>query len=382
MNKKIGLFLLIPLLGSALTSCGGSSSSSSEVGPLVLSYGEISTQDTGMIKELPIRSSQTNTDGLYDWVAATRSFVLIVTKKSQCGCWDDFEPIVSKANYEYNLGIRYIYYEDLPINNPFNIYVESEAKMPSICFFNKGVLTKQVLYQYENPIFKEYESFINFLKTNVASLPKRYMISIDDLRDYISEEKDFNLYVARTGCNDCGLMDTFYLNNWAASTYTVNDPLLIFDLFPYHPGRKPTAPKEDAPIEEQQAYEEAMFIYNEKAESYQKIKDEFGLSTKYNPVFGYDTGYVPTFQRRESGFVSDMITTLNDTIDVESKKVTNTYFTSSRVNAMPCLSNVEGRNKFVLEGKEIADYTKANSRIIQYREHFEAFQIFFQTYVK
>lgn len=372
MKKKITLFLSIPTLLFSLASCGDNPGGDSTNEPIVLSYGEICTNYTGFCEELPLRAPENSVDGLYDWVAENRSFVLIVTKKEACGCWEDFEPIVSRANTDYNLGIRYIYMEDLPIDNPFNIYVESKVKMPTICFFNNGVLKKQILYSGDNEAYKDYNAFINLLKKNVI-FPKRYMISMDDLDKYIESNKEFTIYYNRNACPDCTLMDTNYLNPWSSGNFTVNDPLLVFDFQPYYPKR----PKDTDP---QEAWDE----YNEKLKDYNDYKKKYGLSYSedVNPIFGFETGAVPTFQRRKGNEILDMIVTLNDSYNKETLKMDVTYFTRERVNAMPSLLEKE---KYIL-----SDYTfteeqvkdRTTYRNTQYSIQFAAFEQFFKTYVK
>ena len=192
-------------------------------------------------------------------------------------------------------------------------------------------------------------------------MPHVRYISKNILDSYISQNKEFNLYVGRSGCGDCDNINATLLKQWNRTT-TVQDSLYYFD------------------IEEYRGTSE-----------YQTIKDDYGLSQKYNTVLGYDyvdvfngteyktEGAVPTFQHRKGSTIEDMIVLLNDAVDTNTRTFTHTYFTSARVVAMPFLA--ETGNQYVLEGKELTKDEADNWRKSeQLKYHTPMFNLFFDTY--
>ena len=218
------------------------------------------------------------------------------------------------------------------------LYLEA-SDLPSIAVYERGKLKIQSVYlRDDRMMFKSYSKFREFIDNNVI-LPKMYYVEKDILDSYIAQDKEFNLYVARSACGDCNAVTTDVLFEWNQNVETVNDQLYVFDIQIYYP----INPGSGATEEQKAKYEEDLRIY-------QDIKDTYGLSEKNNPTFGYSTGMVPTFQRRKGNTVKDMIVVLNDSVDKENSKV-KSYFTSERVGQMSFLK--DAKIKTILDGMEL-----------------------------
>lgn len=320
--KKSLLFLLIPTLLFTVTGCNKSSSS----GMVFLEYGKVHTSESLFVDEIDY-------DTLTSWIDHKDSFVLAVSNEG-CSCWEGFQPILASFNYKYKLDIKQIPVKELNVEgrDKFGMYTVA-VDSPFLAFFSNGSLVRQAMYGGSKEYSKVFTDasgveLEKFFFAN-AYLPKMYYIERETLDTYISSNKEFNLYVARTGCGDCQTVNETMLRDWNKTTLLVNEPLYIFDLAPYY-----------------------------QTEEYQSIKDTYGLSDAINTDLGYSTGMVPTFQRRKGSQVKDMAVVLNDGV-YEDGRTMKSYFTSERVSKMPFLKDTG--DEYILDGKQLR-----NDQITQY----------------
>ena len=261
----------------------------------------------------------------------------------------------------YNYIIKFLKSKIFIGKDSLGLYLEA-SDLPSIAVYERGKLKIQSVYLRDDKmIFKSYNKFKEFIDGNVF-LPKMYYVEKDVLDSYINQDKEFNLYVARSACGDCNAVTTEVLYDWNQNVETVNDLLYVFDIQEYYPSSTAT--------DEQKAY-------------YQEIKDVYGLSEKNNPSLGYSTGMVPTFQRRKGNTIKDMIVVLNDSVDRESNKI-KSYFASERVGQMPFLK--DAKIKTILDGMELTSEQVSNWRTYKSEfnstYHYPIVKLFFETYVK
>ena len=363
MKKLLGLFALIPTL--ILASCGSNNLDTTKI-----------ALDTGNIYSKSIAYSdfhEMDYDELEACTIDKLSFVLVTFNDRTCGCWRDFIPMFVHFANDYHYQVKLF---DVALfeghNNKFGVY-SVKSQMPGICFFRRGKLIRQIVYgkseENNRKIFKynEYEKtyekfFIPFMLENVY-MPKLYYVDKETLDDMIESKQEFNLYVARTSCGDCGRIEKDYIHGWVDKnkTTTINDCLYIFDI---------------------QSYRSDMTVY-------QEIKDAYGLSNVYNTDFGYDTGYVPTFQRWKDAAIIDMITVLNDSVD-SNLKVTS-YFNQSRISKSPLLKDTG--DKYLFDQKVVTedDVTSMEyegvtytflKQDVQFKWHKPIVEMFFNEYVK
>lgn len=356
MKKLLGLFALVPTL--ILASCGSNNLDSSKI-----------ALDTGNIYSKSITYSdfhEMDYDELEACTIDKLSFVLVTFNDRTCGCWRDFNPLFVRFANEHHYQVKLF---DIGLfeghSNKFGIYSVTNH-MPGICFFRRGKLVRQSVYgknaENNRKMFKEYKVFEQFMLENVY-LPKLYYVDKETLDGKISSNNEFSLYVARTSCGDCGRIEKDYIHTWTDKNKntTLNDYLYIFDI---------------------QSYRSDMTLY-------QQIKDQYGLSTVYNTDFGYDTGYVPTFQRWKNGEIIDMITVLNDSVD-SNLKVTS-YFNQSRISKSPLLKDTG--DEYLFDQKVVTedDVTSMEyegvtytflKQDVQFKWHQPIVELFFNEYVK
>lgn len=346
--KKSLLFLSV-LTAISLASCGGNDVDTSKI---ALDYGYDYKNDIVNIEEVEI--GYTSLTNLID---NKESFVLLIFHNRTCLCWESFNPLAVQFMNKYNL--RFYAFDNalLEGEDNYGIYRGTDV-MPGICFFRRGTLIRQSIYGKidinHRKFFEYYEDLERYMFDNIY-LPKMYYIDFTLLDEKIANNEKINLYIARSGCNDCKAVNRNYLYSWSESKKetTLTNNLYILDIEKYR-----------------------------GTDEYQTIKDKYGLSVAGNPTFGFDTGYIPTFQRIENGQIKDMITVLNDQGDKETGLVTS-YFNESRIANSPMLSSA-GFAK--LDGTTVdVSLIKSWGAIDQqkqYEWHLPAIQLYFDTYVK
>lgn len=354
--KKSLLFLSL-FTALTMASCGGSDIDTSKI---ALDYGYDYKNDIVSLNDFVI-----GYDTLGNKIASYESFVLLVYKTG-CTCWTDFEPSAIKFMNDYNVKFPAINVNALLSEKVrYGIYAV-EDDMPSICFFRRGQLIRQTVSGKlkDNSIFKDYYAFKDFMLENIY-LPHMYYLDEDALDEKIAGNEEFNLYVARSECGDCKLVNKNVLYDWSEKNKeksNMENPLYIFDIQKYR-----------------------------GTDRYQPIKDKYGLSnTEFNPIFGYnhgsDQGMIPTFQRWKNGRITDMITVLNDYLG--ANHTFDSYFTEERVSASPMLSQFG--DQYVLNGIEVEEKYIAHKGDIEYLPkdpsqmifHNPIVELYLSTYVK
>lgn len=303
-------------------------------------------------------------DALATKIINEDSFLLAIYNDT-CTCWTDFAPVLVEYMNRTHVKVEYINVDRFIDRDNYGLYLEKSG-LPALAVFSNGKLSIEATYLKNRDLFKDSKKLEAFINENVY-LPKQFFIDKETLDFYISSNKEFNLYVSRTGCPDCLAADTDVLKLWNRRVDRVSEPLYIFDLKDYYASSYSGSSEEEI-------------------KAYQDIKDLYGLSEKNNPTLGYSTGMVPTFQRRKGNEIKDMIVVLNDS---QNEGIVSSYFTSERIQNMPFLKdssldlNMDGL-KLEKEDEE-QDY-KSYWRIYKsdyYKKyHYPILNLFLDTYVK
>ena len=357
MKKRFTLLFLSTLLASSTMLFSGCSNVPGDT-RIHLDFGEIKANDISNITELP----ELKYNGLVSKITHGDSFLLAIYNEG-CGCWTDFQPVLTEFFNETHTTVEYINVYEFVGKEDLGLYLEI-SDLPSLAVYEKGQLKIQSVYlRDDRMMFKSYTKFKEFIDKNVV-FPKMYYVEKDVLDSNIEENIEFNLYIGRNACGDCNAVTTDVLYDWSKKTEQVSDILYVFDIQKYYPASDAT---------------------DEEKATYQEIKDYYGLSEKNNPIFGYSSGMVPTFQRRKGMEILDMIVVLNDSVDRTNKKVTS-YFTEERVSHMKFLEGAS-LEKTILDGFELTDEQITNWRA-SYRSqfnmayHYPIVREFLKAYVK
>ena len=346
-SKKLTVLASTLMIGFSLISCGNNDNL------IRLDYGNIHSYNIQNLAEIPEQTY----DSLTSAIKNTESFMLMIYNDTAgCGdCWANFQRVLVEFVNEYHVDVMYIGRSQIVDKaDTYGLYLVA-GDLPSIAYFKRGKLVRQTTYistnENDRKIFNSYKSFIEHINKNVI-LPKMYYIDKDVLDKKISNNEEFTIYFARSGCGDCKKVNTGFLHSWVDSLKgSEEENLYVFDLQKYY-----------------------------GTDAYQPLKDGYGLSDVNNPILGYSTGMVPTFQHRKGSEVKDMVVVYNDYFAKDSNTLVS-YFTQERVNAMPFLKGKEG--DFVLDGKTFSDTDKANWRdSVQAEKHNPILQLFFDEYIK
>lgn len=346
--KKSLLFLSL-FTALTMASCGESTDTSK----IALDYGYDYKNDIVVIDELEIGYSS-----LVNMIDNKESFVLLIFHSRTCDCWRHFNPLAVQFMNKYNL--RFYAFDNalLEGENNYGIYRGTDA-MPGICFFRRGTLIRQSIYEKidinHRKFFNDYDALESYMFDNIY-LPKMYYLDKDNLEAKMADTTaEFNLYVAMNGCGDCKRVSYEYIYSWVDNNgaNTLTKPFYVFDIAKYG--------------------------------SDDDIRDFCKLSEQTNPKFGYTYtkhGYVPTFQTWKNGEIIDMITVLNDFANKETDVVTS-YFSAARIANSPMLSRM---NYITYDGTTIStDLINPWGTVKQDEQvkwHMPAVQEFFKTYIK
>lgn len=318
-NKKFLSLLILPLL--LLTSCDKNQKTS-------LIFGDVSTNTTIMINHSELSSK----------ILDDESFIVVTTPLSNCACWSTFKNQVLNQYIEENHILVYeINYENFFAGSTnldtFGINIMGDRQ--TFAIFNQGELVINMPYESDQRMFKELAAFKLFMEEHV-NLPKIYQIdSLEDLNELYAQEEEFIIYYGRSLCGDCAYVDKYLVDY--VSNHQEMDKIYYFD------------------GELIRKYQDGTLINEEE---WQSFKDNYGLSSLNNPIYGYDNGYVPTFYyvdptsgETNGAKVQDGLVYFNDTIIEENGKyvVQNSYFSNERISSLHYLKNYQGEK--VLEGK-------------------------------
>lgn len=262
--------------------------------------------DYGVINSSPIKSTtemdNLNYNELYNKIIDNDSFALAIYN-GDCTCWDDFRPVLVDYTNNTNIKIFIIHVDYLIGENSFGLIVDKSV-MPSIAIFAKGKLHIQKTYFDDRNLFKDFHKLDEFIKENTIA-PKQYYIDKKTLDSKIANNDDFTICFTYSNNYYHRIINKDAIHDWNYEIESTIKPLYIFEINKY---------AEDG--------------------DYQFLKDKYGLSELNNPDFGYQKGFVPTFQNRKGSQILDMIVPLND---FQDNGIVHSYFSKERIKNMPFL---------------------------------------------
>ena len=288
---------------------------------------------------------------LVELVTKKKSFAIVVSpEKASCVCWHDFKLILEDYIVKEHILIYEINYKDFfdVEGNQLNTYgVEIHSSEETFAIFDKGELRCAEVYDANKAMFKQSSVFKSYMDTNIEK-PSMYFVDMDDVDELFNSGKDATIYYARSNCPDCQYVENNFLN-----TYDFKDNILyVVDC-------------ERIGVRE---YENGS-LTPESATKWQQFKNDYGLSYYYDEEseqyvgkehYGFDKGYVPTFQTIKKEADMNYLESIhassvyfNDTVeDVDGDyKVTNSFYSEERKEYLPYLEGVEHQ---VLKGMSLS----------------------------
>lgn len=320
MKKFLAILSLSFLtVGTALlSSCSGG-------GKICIYFGDKNATDVTTIKFTKLE----------EMVNSKENFMIAVQYSDGCACWSsDAHPVLQKYVQDNQVNIYHIKYDELRAHeNTFGIKIITGNV--SFAIFEEGQC-KVNLNTRENPPLKDYELFTSFMKDTI-NLPKFYYVTLDDVKNmYKSSEKSV-IYFSRNSCGDCSYINEHFLKDWNKSHPNYSKKMYVLD-----------CDQKGIRFDDQGEYNEKQWY---------KFKDDYGLSTANNTVYGYGEadggGYVPSFyliqgSQSKTTFLSGAVA-FNDKLakDGDNYKVVNSYYTEERLSSLQYIDD-SVRNKVLV----------------------------------
>ena len=254
-------------------------------------------------------------DLLKEKVDSKQTFLLVVQYSDGCACWShEAKPILEKYIEEKHVIINHIKLEDLDAGGSrFGLTIVTGNV--SFAIFEDGEVKHCVTTQDDNTL-KKYEDFVSYFES-LVNLPRIYYVSLDDVdRMYRAAEKNI-IYFSRSTCGDCGYLDSHYLKEWSKANPNYSKNIYVLD-----------CDQTDIRLDDEGKYNEEQWF---------TFKHDYGMSNKYNTVYGFNGGYVPTFLYIEGSlsgvkYLSGAVA-FNDSVENQNGEyvVVDSYYTEERL---------------------------------------------------
>ncbi len=275
-------------------------------------------------------------DELLSKLESENFLVAVHPEKGSCSCWTLFENVLNSVSKRFNLLSYKVLYSEIndTLYNNGNGFLRLDDT-PTFYIVLNGKINKRFIYPKTSNYDEDLNLFFNEdslyrVVKKYAILPTLYYVDENKLNTLI--KGNALVYFVRNTCPDCNYCTPNVLKTYLANK-EFDEKIYVFDLDIYY--------------------------YSDK-QKYQEIKDKYSLSNKDNTKFGYDTGYVPTFQVYNNGELTSACVYFNDTVIKTSDNkyiISSSYYSKERINYLSYTTTV-------LDGLEI---DKEN--IIEYPEY-------------
>lgn len=243
-------------------------------------------------------SVEIDTDTLYR-KKENENFFLATYGDETCGCWTYFSrvlDVIAKNNHILSYKIS-----NDQIDDRLNEFGIKNSDDPAFYIIANKKIVRRQFYVDNSSYFTDENVLLNLIKETI-DLPYMYFISEEQIQSEVVNKGGI-IYYNRMTCPDCSYCTPHVLMPYFQKIKEPTVKIYVFDMDP---------------------------IRNEDSEKYQQFKDDHFLSNKYSADFGYNTGYVPTFQYYKDGSLYDMAVYFND--KVENGTITTSYYDEERLN--------------------------------------------------
>lgn len=320
MNKKLSLFALplLVLASAGLSSCDGNSGSDEKVN---IVFGDKTLTTVRSIAYLDLKEK----------VDSKESFLLAVTYTEGCGCWiQETKPTLERYINEKHVTIYHVTRDELVGGgDAFGITIKTGAV--SFAVFSEGKVRNCINTNDENTL-ANYDSFVSYM-SSLVNLPRCYYVSlemVDALR--ASSSKDI-IYYSRISCGDCNYLNPRYLTEFMKNHPNYSKDINVLDMDAL--GLRYDRNDEDL------------------KKSWTDFTKKYQMSLEGEATYGYDRGFVPTFQLVANNRVVSQSVYFNDSVKYENNKyiVSDSFYTSERLANLEYLKDFDGQK--VLKGLEL-----------------------------
>lgn len=325
MKKSVKFLFPFLLINSAsLSSCNVDPN----LNKTLLTYGDLHISETNF-KDLDQEYKyHLSYDQLKTKMNTKNENFMVSIAAEGCGCWE----ILSNCVFPYMEKTNSICYRIKlsDFKGKDHLGFELISGDSTFAIIKNGVIVKQISSLINEKQTRDANSFLNFMNLNV--LPPK-MIRINE-NDYLNKVLDTPftkaaIYLSRSECGDCKALEPNILKPYFESRIYSNK-LYVLDCQPFYKSSS-----------------------DSNYQDYLNKKDEFMMTSDYNPDFGYNAGVFPSLFYFEEVTCKAGAIAYNETIQKIDNKyvVTDTYYTDERVAKLEYLNNYNGEK--VLLNKEI-----------------------------
>lgn len=305
--------ILLPFLVATSTIFSGCKKDKEVDNRILLSFGDMSISGS---KEITVQElSQIKAD-------KGRNSFLLVVNSTTCTCWEEFQPNIDKyaaSRHVFCYRITYDNVKDIATSYGLNALTKGST---TLAIFENGELKVTLSTDENSKIMYDESRFFEYMDSTVRA-PSCYYITKEDYDMMKTNRKSAVIYFSRSECGDCNALEPGILRSYIKNHPSMND-IYVLDCQPYWRRR-------DA----------------EDYDSYLAMKDELGLSTVNNPVYGYGAGVFPYFMYLENGNYASGAVVYNDSVNTDLV-VTDSYYTAERAQVLQYTDTV-------LVGKQLSD---------------------------
>ena len=300
MKKKLILTLLAPMMCLSLAGCH------SNIG-MKLTYGTyIVSEDDSICDAVKIDYSGLKARMDESGVYHNENFLLTIAPTNGCICWAKFQGVLKQFIKDTHYLVYQINCDEFGENNQYGLTFQ-EGHV-TFAIVKNGVIVKQYT---SGEVLESKEA----LKTEVnkfVKAPELYYVDEPFLNEAIKTGETTLVQYMKHSCGDCNYVDPNVLWPYVHKN-TLKTKMYVIDIDGF-----------------EDEYE------------YQGFKDRYLLSKALSTEFGYDTGYVPTFQYYERGKIKSASVFFNDSVEkvADGYEVSNSYYTSERLANLDYAKNV------------------------------------------
>ena len=307
MNRKLILTLLAPIMCLSISGCH------SNVG-MKLTYGTYLTTDDDSINDAekityPELSARMDETGVYH----NENFLLTIAPTNGCVCWAKFQAVLKQFIKDTHYLVYQINCDEFGENKYGLTFEEGHV---TFAIIKNGTIVKQYM---SGAVLESVEALKSEVDKFVRA-PEMYYVDEEFLNESIKYGETTLVQYIRKTCSDCNYVD----------------PNVVW------------------PYAHQNTFKTKMYVIDidylrSNEHDYQAFKNVHMLSNVFSEEFGYDDGYVPTFQYYERGTLKSASVFFNDEVAKvnDQYKVVNSYYTAER---LPNLSYATGLSNNVLKG--------------------------------
>ena len=269
-------------------------------------------------------SVEVDTDAVYS-KKESENFFLATYGDETCGCWTYFSRVLDHlAKYDHFLSYKL---KNDQIDDRLNEFGIKNSNDPAFYIIANKKIVRREFYVDNSSYFTDENVLLDLIKETI-DLPYMYLINEEQIQTEVVD-KDGIIYYSRMTCPDCSYCTPNVLMPYFKKIKEPTDKVYVFDMDP---------------------------IRKEDKEKYQQFKDDHFLSNKNNTDFGYNTGYVPTFQYYKDGALYDMAVYFND--EVTDGLITTSYYDEERLSHIHYADKL---TKKVLTGTRLEVYEISSS---------------------